>query len=55
MPYDTLPEPADFDWGMHNTWMSSGLTADPWDSSDLAGLPSQVGHDENNPGPSYFG
>jgi hypothetical protein len=45
MSYDTLFEPANFEWDMPTMWMSSGLTADPWDSADLMGLPLQGGND----------
>lgn len=53
MSYDGLFEPNNFDWDMPNMWMSSDLTADPWGSGDLMGLPLQEG-DEINQSSGYF-
>ena len=53
MSYDGLFEPNNFDWDMPNMWMSSDLTADPWVSGDLMGLPLQEG-DEINQSSGYF-
>ncbi|KAE8551777.1 hypothetical protein EYB25_005667 [Talaromyces marneffei] len=43
LSYDTLPEPADFDWDMPNLWIPSNFTSDLWNSADLMGLSLQDG------------
>ncbi|KAI7969786.1 hypothetical protein EIK77_006734 [Talaromyces pinophilus] len=53
MSYDGLFEPNNFDWDMPDMWMSSGLTADPWGSGDLIGLPLQES-DDINQSSGYF-
>lgn len=54
MSYDGLFEPNNFDWDMPNMWMSSDLTADPWSSGGLMGLPLQGGDDGLDQSSGYF-